>query len=433
MALDVCKELLITPAMHVLFIGFVWPEPRSSAAGQNILSYINACVAEGWQVSFASAAQTTEKSADLTELGVNSIEIELNCDSFNGVVEKLNPDIVIFDRFLSFEQYAWRVKESCPSALLVLDLEDLHGLRRARELHCKQETKTDAFFGSDNILTQSELLHNDVTIRELASIYQADLSLSLSSFEHDLLRNHFNVRSDNTCHVPFILPPFSDKKALTYDKTQDFIFIGSFRHAPNVDAVECLKHKCWPKIYSELKPQFPNISCHVYGSYLSPRIKQLDNAASNFHVHGYVEDHEAAIAQSRVMLAPIRFGAGVKGKLLDAMLNYTPSVTTPIGAEGISDLAWSGAITNNIDEFVQAAVRLYTQEHEWHHANNNAKAILQAHYTNNSSNLINRLAQAKRNQSQARQQNILQQLLWTQQFQAAKYMSQWIAEKHKHK
>ena len=108
----------------VLVIGYVWPEPDSSAAGRHIMSILRLFVEQNWQVEFASPAQLSEYSIDLQKEGISSQAINLNCDSFDAYVSEYQPDIVVFDRFMMEEQFGWRVEQQCPAALKILDTED---------------------------------------------------------------------------------------------------------------------------------------------------------------------------------------------------------------------------------------------------------------------------------------------------------------------
>lgn len=118
--------------LSAVIIGYVWPEPNSSAAGQNMLSIIKSMCSAGHKVTFLTAATDSEHKTDLESLGVDSREIALNCSSFDSLIEDLAPDIVVFDRYMTEEQFSWRVKACCPNALRVLNTEDLHSLRQAR-------------------------------------------------------------------------------------------------------------------------------------------------------------------------------------------------------------------------------------------------------------------------------------------------------------
>ena len=121
----------------VLFIGVNWPEP-TTAAGTRIMQIIQILLNANFDVTFCSTAATSDYSYDLESLNVAKVNIELNNSSFDTFISALQPNIVIFDRFLTEEQFGWRVIEQVPNALRILDTEDLHSLRVVRgELYKK--------------------------------------------------------------------------------------------------------------------------------------------------------------------------------------------------------------------------------------------------------------------------------------------------------
>src|SRR5690606_14722049 len=101
----------------LLVIGYVWPEPRSSAAGGHMMQLLECFLADGWRITFASPARSGEHRADLSGLGIEEVEIELNSSSFDDFALALQPDVVLFDRFMMEEQFGWRVAQACPDAL----------------------------------------------------------------------------------------------------------------------------------------------------------------------------------------------------------------------------------------------------------------------------------------------------------------------------
>jgi len=111
---------------NILIIGFVWPEPNSSAAGTRMEQLLLLFKEWGWSVTFATPALDSNFMVDLETIGVEKRTIALNCSSFDEFVQELNPSIVLFDRFLMEEQFGWRVAEYCPNALRILDTIDLH-------------------------------------------------------------------------------------------------------------------------------------------------------------------------------------------------------------------------------------------------------------------------------------------------------------------
>ena len=434
--------------MHVLFVGFVWPEPTSSAAGQNILSYMRTAKEQNWNVSFCSAAQTTPQTFNLASIQVNAFSIALNSSSFDEMVARLQPNIVIFDRYLSFEQFAWRVKQTCPQAMLVLDAEDLHFLRAARHALVKQQKQSRSFMQSNDVLQTHNIkhLHNEIALREIACMLQADLTIVLSNFEQRLLVDYFKIPSNQVSHLPFILQnidgdttKYAINDALptslesSFSDKQNFVFIGNFRHAPNYHAVKILAEQCWPAIYKALHKEYPGITCNIYGAYMPGKAKQLENKKIGLLMHGFALDQFEVIKRARVMLAPISFGAGVKGKLLDAISCGTPNVTTPIGCEGISEKPWAGIEASSIDEFVNGAIGLYTDEEKWWESVKAGKEILRHDYNTvqNTTYFIETIRQKYESFVDDRQHNFMQNMLNHHQFQTSKYMSQWIEAKNR--
>ncbi|OMO21207.1 glycosyltransferase [Vibrio lentus] len=407
----------------VLAIGYVWPEPNSSAAGSHMMSLLRLFKRQGWSVEFATPAQETEHMIDLSEEGISSQSIQLNCDSFDQYIEELQPDVVMFDRFMMEEQFGWRVEKVCPNAFKLLDTEDLQFLRNARHEAVKKETE----------LTKAHL-YSDLAKREIAAILRCDLSLIISSYEMDLLQSEFNIDPKLLHHLPFMVDlntlPESTK---SFDERKHFMTIGNFRHAPNWDAVLQLQ-KIWPKI----RKQLPETELHIYGSYPPPKATALHNPKTGFHIKGWAKDAQEVMEQARVCVAPLRFGAGIKGKLLDAMKLQTPNVTSEIGSEGMlpqGDLQWPGAVADDIDEFVEQAVALYKDEEKWLKAQSQCHSILEAHYEQNQlgDTLIERLTALESALESHRLDNFFGSMLKHHSMASTKYMSQWIAEKNKTK
>ncbi|RPF24562.1 glycosyltransferase [Vibrio crassostreae] len=405
----------------VLAIGYVWPEPNSSAAGSHMMSLLRLFKRQGWSVEFATPAQETEHMIDLSEEGITSQSIQLNCDSFDQYIEELQPDVVMFDRFMMEEQFGWRVEKVCPNAFKLLDTEDLQFLRNARHEAVKKETE----------LTK-EYLYSDLAKREIAAILRCDLSLIISSYEMELLQSEFNIDPKLLHHLPFMVDlntlPESTK---SFKERKHFMTIGNFRHAPNWDAVLQLQ-KIWPKI----RKQLPDTELHIYGSYPPPKATALHNPKTGFHIKGWAKDAQEVMEQARVCVAPLRFGAGIKGKLLDAMKLQTPNVTSEIGSEGMlpqGELQWPGSVADDIDEFVEQAVALYKDEDKWLQAQSQCHSILEAHYEQNQlgDKLIERLIALESELKSHRLDNFFGSMLKHHSMASTKYMSQWIAEKNK--
>jgi len=401
---------------NIVVIGYVWPEPASSAAGENMFNLLMAFVEHGWQVTFMTAASDSSHKADLAAAGIRSVPIALNCSSFDTQLSALAPDAVVFDRFMIEEQFSWRVKQTCPQAVRILNTEDLHSLRHTRQQAVKKQQEPHVEFSEPMVQ------------REIAAILRCDLSLIISAAEYRLLTETFAVPPAQLLSLPLLIsaapthiPPFSAR--------QGFMFIGNFRHAPNWDAVLQLKEQWWPAI----RQRFGHAQLAVYGAYPAKKVTNLHNPAQGFHVHGWVKDARAAISAHRVMLAPLRFGAGIKGKLIGAMQCGTPSITTTVATEGIHYPAgWPGAVADTVDDMARQAVELHNQQTSWNNAAARAALIIDEQFATraNQQRLVNTTESLVTNLTQHRQGLFLQQLLWHETLRSTQYMSQWIEAKN---
>lgn len=401
----------------VLVIGYVWPEPGSSAAGSHMLSLLRMFRAQDCRVVFSSPAQRSEHMADLDATGVESIDILLNDSSFDTFVADLAPTYVIFDRFMMEEQFSWRVEQSCPQALRILDTEDLQCLRNARQQAHKK-----------NRQMQQKDLFSELAKREIAAILRSDLSLIISDHEIALLRDSFHVDPALLHHLPFMLNPNKAHPATKrFSERQHFVTIGNFRHAPNWDAVLYLQ-QIWPLIHRIL----PEAQLHIYGAYPPKKAMALNNPKTGFLVKGWAEDALTVLADARVCLSPLRFGAGLKGKLLDAMQAGTPSITTDIGIEGMAGgLPWPGIVANTVESIVSAAIALYKNEMLWNDRQQRIPPVL-AQYDGEklAAGLMGRILSIKENLETHRLDNFTGAMLRHHTMKSTLYMSRWIEAKN---
>lgn len=422
--------------LHVLVIGYVWPEPRSSAAGGHMMQILEAFLAEGWRITFASPAKVGEHKADLATLGIAEAPIQLNDSSFDAFVGQLQPDVVLFDRFMMEEQFGWRVEKHCPNALRLLETSDLQSLRDARQALLKERLKHQPdnhdfseLFATSQAQLFEHMAERDITQREIAAIYRCDLSLMISLAEIELLTERFAVPRALLLWCPLMVDS-QRPAAPAFAERAHFLSIGNFRHAPNWDAVLWMKNSLWPLIRERL----PQAQLHVYGAYTPPKASALHNAAQGFHVKGWAEDALEVMAASRVALAPLRFGAGIKGKLLDAMLCGTPSVTTPVGAEGMcAQGAWPGAVECTANSLADAAVKLYGDERRWALAQARGYELLTEQYgfARHAQALTSLIQSLRTNLAAHRRANFTGSMLRHHQHKSTQYFGQWIEAKNR--
>jgi len=419
----------------LLIIGYVWPEPNSSAAGSHMLQLISFFKQQGYDITFTSPAQKTDHMLDFDHIDVDTVDIQLNCSSFDTYISALKPDVVLFDRFMMEEQFGWRVSEQCPDALRILDTEDLFCLRNARHTAFKEQRE----------LTDEDLLTSELAMREVAAIFRVDLSLMISHVEIELLQRLFNVNKSLLHYCPFMIESVNclqeQKKDVqpvlalgqlnpNYDQRVGFISIGNFRHPPNWDAVLWLKQQIWPLI----RKQLPEAKLFIYGAYPPPKATALHDEKSGFIVKGWVDNAIVAMQSAKVCLAPLRFGAGIKGKLAEAMICGTPSVTTSIGAESMeTGQGWGGEVVESPQEIADAAIILYQHQASWQNASDLGVANAEMLFQKNShfKNLEIKLNTLLENLALSRQQNFIGNMLNHHHHKSTRYMSQWIEVKNK--
>ncbi len=378
---------------------------------------------QGWPVTFASAAAPTVHAADLRAEGVDSAAIQVNDSSFDHWLAQLQPDLVLFDRFISEEQFGWRVARSVPHALRVIETIDLHTLRDARHQCCKREQRVICDVDDD-------ALFSELALREIAALFRADLSILVSDAELALLTRRFQLPSALLHCCPFMFDHARlHRDRPGFDARRDFVTIGNFLHAPNWDAVLWLKQTIWPQI----RAQLPHAQLHIYGAYVPAKAMQLHDPARGFCIEGRAESLSAVMECARVVLAPLRFGAGIKTKLADAMCYGTPSVTTSVGAEGMcGGLPWGGAVDDSVDGMVAAAVRLHEMRDVWQQAQQRGFAIARQQFDRHANGraLIGRILKIRSQLTAHRRRHFVGMMLRHHHHRSTEFMSRWIEAKH---
>lgn len=398
----------------LLIIGYIYPEPTTNAAGIRMMQLIDFFNNQGFEITFGCAAEKTPYSANLSALEIQEVKLLLNDSSFDAFIKKLNPAIVVFDRFFTEEQFSWRVAENCPHALRILDTEDLHFLRKAREISLLKQEKLN--------------LINEVSLREMAAILRSDSTLIISKTEIQVLQE-LGIPEYLLWYFPLFFSPLPTLNSWE-NRNSQIVFVGNYNHAPNADAVEYL-HRLWKNI----APHLPEAQLHIYGTYIPQKIQELHQPKHRFYISGRVEHIQEVYQNARLMLAPLRFGAGLKGKLLEAAQYGLPSVTTTIGSEGIvtEPEHWPGAIANDPEEIIHQTVQLYRHKNRWTEAQQKGNQVLHSAFDKENFAATNqeKLKSLLKNLPLHRHKNWLGKLLYLQQYQASKYMSKWIEEKNK--
>ena len=399
---------------HIVFLGYVWPEPSSSAAGVRTISLVNHALKAGAKVTFLSPSKTNSFSDALNALGVATHEIAANDSGFDILIKDLNPDTVVFDRFVLEEQFSWRVAEACPKALRVIDSQDIHFLRKERE---RALSNGDA-----------PKYEGDEVLRELSSVYRSHKTLVLSDAEMHLLTNFFKVPPHLLQYLPICYEKFSGP-IKTYSERNGFLFLGNFRHPPNLEGIQWFLDSVFPL----LKSKMPTAEVHLYGAYPPKEIASRHSPAQGVYFHGLASEGLEELLNYRVNLAPLRFGAGIKGKIADGWRFGLPCVSTEIGAEGMQLGHDFGGLITKADPlaFAEACIALHEEESIWQKSVDFSNQILTQKFSTqkNQSEFINLLATLNAESAD----NLFGKILWWNQHRSTEYFSRWIEEKNKKK
>lgn len=373
----------------------------------------------GFDTHFASAAEDQAApggkrepiSPRLTQAGICPHAIQLNDVSFEAWIKDLAPNLVIFDRFVIEEQYGARVRAVLPRAVRVIDTQDLHFLRRDREAALSAR-------GGD-----------DSKLRELAAILRSDLSLLVSNFEAELLRE-LGVRESKFLVTPLSvdLATIQPSEWLPPRERTGFVFVGNHRHPPNEDAVAALAEGFWQEILKEM----PDATLTLIGAYPTPKLEKLVRNLPRVKSLGFVTDLRAELATKRVLLAPLRFGAGMKGKVLEAWAGGVAVATTQIGAEGFASPFAGHLLPERLDQdAARKLVAFYRDEDLLRQCQKDGfQALEKSHArTINGKFIEQQLKRLIESIDSVRTQDWLGQVLWREQFRSTEFFSRWLEAK----
>jgi hypothetical protein len=408
--------------LKILIIGYVWPETNASAAGLRDWALMQHFRQAGWEVTYASPAKENDFSDRLRALGLKTFSCQANDPKFDDFLKELTPDVVIFDRFVTEEQFGWRVEETTPAALRIVDTQDLHSLRRAREAALKKQ----GFPLPEATLSFIREYADEDFLREVSSILRADQAFVVSNFERDLLisigvpKEQITLLRFSYSNRPTSLPGFQERK--------NFVSIGNFRHPPNADAILWMKSEIWPRLREKAGGL---AELHIYGAYPLKEMMALDDKSTGFRVLGAARDQYETLRQYKVLLAPLRFGAGIKGKISDSWWSGTAVAATSIGIEGMSEKEILTS-EDRPEELATFAHRLWSNEKLWCEEQEKGFRILDQEYSQaeNQKLLIDCINKLKARQIERRKQNWQSAMLRFNFNRSTKYMSKWIETKN---
>jgi len=347
---------------RVLIIDATTPMPDHDSGSLRMVNLMRVLGDLGCQVSFMAENRLyVERYTEaLQQLGVEVLYAPFVPDPLRLLRQRGGEfDLVLLSRHYVAAPLVGLVRLYAPQARLVFDTVDLHYLREQRAA----ELAGDAALARSAAATRAQ---------ELKVIGASDVTLVVSPIERELLaRDAPGARVEILSNVHEVHGCKRDFAARS-----DLVFVGGFQHPPNVDAVEW----CVREVLPAVRAQLPQVKLHVIGSRVPASIRAL--ADDGVVVHGYVEDIMPFMNGCRVSVAPLRYGAGVKGKVNMAMSCGLPVVATPIAVEGMHVTAGEEVlVAAEASAFAAAIVELYRDEALWQRLSRHGLANVERHFS----------------------------------------------------
>jgi GT2 family glycosyltransferase/glycosyltransferase involved in cell wall biosynthesis len=336
-------------ARTVLIIDNYVPEPDRDAGSLRMVRMMRIMRELGYHVVFFpdNYHGSQPYTGDLQRLG---IEVLYHVDGGPPPEERVraalaSADVVRIARPDIFEKYRRRLEQR-PSLPVVYDTIDLHYVRTARELELR----------GDGVTADDWRRQREVKEQELGIARTADVTLTVTAIEKRILESE---GVDNVHVVPLIHE--NRKRTTDFEQTDGLLFIGGYNHKPNVDAALWLVRDIMPLVWQD----FPSMRVTLLGSNVPQAVRELARDP-RVDVTGYVPDVDPYFQGARLFVAPLRYGAGLKGKIAQSLEFGLPVVTTSIGAEGFDFTDERDAlIADDAAAFAAAVMRLYSDRALW--------------------------------------------------------------------
>jgi GT2 family glycosyltransferase/glycosyltransferase involved in cell wall biosynthesis len=331
---------------RILVIDATTPEPDKDSGSVRLTNLMQCCRKLGYGVTFFADNRDYAGvyTRNLQRTGIEVLYrpwLESLHDFFRDRGSEF--DYIFISRHYIAVNYISLLRRFCPDARFIFDTVDLHYLREQRLAELEQSLPL-------------RRTAQQTRRAELSVIKAADATLVVSTVEKEVLATDapgekIHVLS-NIHEVPGCEKDFTDR--------QDIFFVGGYQHPPNIDAACWFVNDIWPLIHAEL----PHMRFHLIGSNAPERIRSLSGDGVVFH--GFVESLDPFLSDCRLAVAPLRYGAGVKGKVNMSMAHGQPVVATPAAVEGM----FAGhekelLVADDAASFAREVVRLYQDEDLW--------------------------------------------------------------------
>lgn len=361
------QEILERPEKikkSVLYIDTLTPTPDKDSGSVDAFNHMRIFRQLGYGVTFIPAGDLSHAGKytyALQRLGIKCVYEPY----YRSAVEYLSIhggeyEMVVICRVNNAAYLMDWVRNYCPRARVIFNTVDLHYLRELRQAEIEQST-------------EKKVLAYQTRDVEISTIKKSDYTLVISHKEKELLESE--VADENIICYPLIME-IPNRQEASFEERRDIIFVGGFRHKPNLDAVLYFISDIWPLI----QKQNAEIKCFIIGSDPPPELVNIN--LDGVIVTGYVEDISEYFNRCKLSIAPLRFGAGIKGKVGRSLGYGVPVVATTIAAEG-SGLVDKQDILIADDplSFAETVLSVYQDEKMWTRLSKNGLRFFDKNYS----------------------------------------------------
>ena len=349
---------------RVLFLDYTTPRPDQDAGSYAALQEIKLVQSLGYKVSFlpSNMAHLGSYTEELQKMGVEMIYAPFYLSQF----EYLSKHATDFDAFFITRYYVAQevldnLRTLAPQARVIFNNADLHFLREIRAAHAENDA---------GLLDKARQTRTD----EMNIINKVDVILSYNDVEHSVIQAYSDGKA-KVVKCPWVVD-VQDTRAPLKGRS-GLSFLGSYRHYPNAEGIQWFVRDILPAVNGKMASP-PDLT--IYGAAMTPEIKGL--ASDQVHPVGFVADLADAYDSHRVFVAPLRSGAGIKGKVLSALASGIPCVLSPTAAEGIGLRSGHDCfIVETPDQWADAIDRLMRDDDLWTKTSDNAQTYMRDAYS----------------------------------------------------
>jgi len=348
---------------RVLVIDANTPRPDNNAGSHAALQEMRLLQSLGGRLTFLpeNLAYLGHYTEALQRRGIECVYAPYGGPVSNFIAERGSEfDVIYITRYHVAQRYIDVIRREAPQARIMFCNADLHFLREIR-----------AALAGTNPAAMSAAM--DTRDAELEVMRKVDVTLSYTDAEAAVILSH-NLGTGRVMRSPWVVETKGSRAG--FAARRDIGFLGNFSHPPNLDAVIFFIDEVMPLLRSAL----PGVRFMIYGAEITDALRR--NAACDVVMAGYVEDVTEVYDRCRVFVAPLRSGAGIKGKVIGALAAGVPTVLSPVAVEGTSIADGRDAfVAESVAEWVKAICTLYNEESRWTAMSESAQELARSQYS----------------------------------------------------